>query len=225
MFCGLCEEGCPTEPKSIWLTTKTYELASYDRWHNLYVDMDELENWKVRPVLHRRGDRLSGVLMSAARSLIFFVFAAIALAGAVGVITLRNPMYSAISLLSCFLAVAVLFLLRHAEFLGDRAALRLRRRHHGAVPVRDHAGEPLPAQGAAALPRPVAAGGDRGAGDGGVLHLPARRRRLRSRVRQPGGLRHGQRRRRWATRRRWPGASTATTCCRSRSPRSSCWWR
>ena len=32
MFCGLCEEGCPTEPKSIWLTTKTYELASYDRW-------------------------------------------------------------------------------------------------------------------------------------------------------------------------------------------------
>ena len=49
MFCGLCEEGCPTDPKSIWLTTKTYELASYDRWNNLYVDMDELENWNVRP--------------------------------------------------------------------------------------------------------------------------------------------------------------------------------
>ena len=49
MFCGLCEEGCPTEPKSIWLTTKTYELASYDRWQNLYVDMDELQEWKVRP--------------------------------------------------------------------------------------------------------------------------------------------------------------------------------
>ena len=40
MFCGLCEEACPTEPKSIWLTTKTYELATYDRWQNLYVDMD-----------------------------------------------------------------------------------------------------------------------------------------------------------------------------------------
>ena len=31
------------------LTTKTYELASYDRWSNLYVDMDELQEWKVRP--------------------------------------------------------------------------------------------------------------------------------------------------------------------------------
>ena len=27
MFCSLCEEACPTKPKSIWLTTKTYELA------------------------------------------------------------------------------------------------------------------------------------------------------------------------------------------------------
>ena len=54
----------------------------------------------------------------SAEALIFFVFAAIALAGAIGVITLRNPMYCAISLLSCFLSVAVLFLLRHAEFLG-----------------------------------------------------------------------------------------------------------
>jgi NADH-quinone oxidoreductase subunit I len=49
MFCGLCEEGCPTDPKSIWLTSKNYELASYDRWSNLYVDIDELQDWKVRP--------------------------------------------------------------------------------------------------------------------------------------------------------------------------------
>ena len=27
MFCGLCEEACPTVPKSIWLTTKTYETG------------------------------------------------------------------------------------------------------------------------------------------------------------------------------------------------------
>ena len=38
-----------TTPKSIWLTTKTYELASYDRWSNLYVDMEELQEWRVRP--------------------------------------------------------------------------------------------------------------------------------------------------------------------------------
>ena len=49
MFCGLCEEACPTKPKSIWLTTKTYELASFERWQNLYVDIDELQEWKVRP--------------------------------------------------------------------------------------------------------------------------------------------------------------------------------
>ena len=49
MFCGLCEEACPTKPKSIWLTSKTYELASFDRWRNLYVDIDELQEWKVRP--------------------------------------------------------------------------------------------------------------------------------------------------------------------------------
>jgi formate hydrogenlyase subunit 6/NADH:ubiquinone oxidoreductase subunit I len=43
------EEACPTEPKSIWLTSKTYELASYERWQNLYVDIDELQDWQVRP--------------------------------------------------------------------------------------------------------------------------------------------------------------------------------
>lgn len=48
----------------------------------------------------------------------FFLFAAIAVAGAVGVVVLRNPMYGAVSLLVTFLAVAVLFLLRHAEFLA-----------------------------------------------------------------------------------------------------------
>ena len=38
--------------------------------------------------------------------------------GAFGVVLNRNPMYSAISLLGSFLSVAVLFFLRHAEFLG-----------------------------------------------------------------------------------------------------------
>jgi NADH-quinone oxidoreductase subunit J len=36
----------------------------------------------------------------------------------VGVVTLRNPMYGAVALLLSFLSVAVLFLLRHAEFLA-----------------------------------------------------------------------------------------------------------
>ena len=48
MFCALCEEACPTKPKSIWLTTKTYELATYDRG-DLYFNMQQLEYWDERP--------------------------------------------------------------------------------------------------------------------------------------------------------------------------------
>jgi len=51
-------------------------------------------------------------------SILFYVFGALAVISALGVVTMRNPMYGAISLLSSFLCVAVLFLLRHAEFLA-----------------------------------------------------------------------------------------------------------
>jgi NADH-quinone oxidoreductase subunit I len=59
MFCGLCEEACPTVPKSIWLTTKTYELGTYERNHDLYLDIDKLTKWddKVKPfTLIEQGD-------------------------------------------------------------------------------------------------------------------------------------------------------------------------
>jgi len=51
-------------------------------------------------------------------SILFYVFGALAVISALGVVTMRNPMYGAISLLSSFLCVAVLFLLRHAEFVA-----------------------------------------------------------------------------------------------------------
>lgn len=51
-------------------------------------------------------------------ALLFYLFALIAVGAALMVITLRNPMYSAISLLVTFLAVAALFVLRHAEFVA-----------------------------------------------------------------------------------------------------------
>jgi NADH-quinone oxidoreductase subunit J len=57
-------------------------------------------------------------LVTNGPALLFYLFAAIAVVGAVGVVALRNPMYGAISLLVTFLAVAVLFLLRNAEFLA-----------------------------------------------------------------------------------------------------------
>jgi NADH-quinone oxidoreductase subunit J len=51
-------------------------------------------------------------------AILFYLFAAIALVAALAVVTLRNPMYGAIALLTCFLAIAVLFFMRHAEFIG-----------------------------------------------------------------------------------------------------------
>jgi NADH-quinone oxidoreductase subunit J len=51
-------------------------------------------------------------------AVMFYLVAALTVAGAVGVITLRNPVHAALSLLWTFLMVAVLFILRHAEFLA-----------------------------------------------------------------------------------------------------------
>jgi len=48
----------------------------------------------------------------------FYVIAALTVIGAIGVISLKNPVHAAVSLLWTFLMVAVLFILRHAEFLA-----------------------------------------------------------------------------------------------------------
>jgi NADH-quinone oxidoreductase subunit J len=50
--------------------------------------------------------------------LFFFIAGIGALAGALGVVMLRNPFYSVLSLVGHLLALAVLFLLLHAEFLA-----------------------------------------------------------------------------------------------------------
>ena len=49
---------------------------------------------------------------------LFFVAGIGALAGALGVVVLRNPFYSVLALVAHLLALAVLFLLLHAEFLA-----------------------------------------------------------------------------------------------------------
>jgi NADH-quinone oxidoreductase subunit J len=49
---------------------------------------------------------------------LFFVAALLALAGALGVVLLRNPFYSVLALVGHLIALAVLFLLLNAEFLA-----------------------------------------------------------------------------------------------------------
>lgn len=51
-------------------------------------------------------------------AILFYAFALAAVVSAVAVISLRNPMYCALSLLVTFVSVAALFLLRNAELLG-----------------------------------------------------------------------------------------------------------
>jgi NADH-quinone oxidoreductase subunit J len=50
--------------------------------------------------------------------ILFFVFAGVLIAAALGVILARNPVYSALLLVLCFFTSAVLWLLLDAEFLG-----------------------------------------------------------------------------------------------------------
>ena len=48
----------------------------------------------------------------------FFLFSIVALAGAVGVVVLRNPFYSVLALVTHLIALALLFLLLEAEFVA-----------------------------------------------------------------------------------------------------------
>jgi NADH-quinone oxidoreductase subunit J len=51
-------------------------------------------------------------------SIVFYTLATLAVAGAIGVITLRHPVHAALALLGTFLAVAALFVLQRAEFIA-----------------------------------------------------------------------------------------------------------
>src|ERR1700751_1005231 len=49
---------------------------------------------------------------------LFYLFAAILVLGALGVITSRNPVYSALALALCFVTSAAIWLLLEADFLA-----------------------------------------------------------------------------------------------------------
>ena len=57
-------------------------------------------------------------LLSNMPMVVFFIVGAIAIAASVLVVSMRNPVHSALFLLLTFLCVAILFFLAHAEFVG-----------------------------------------------------------------------------------------------------------
>jgi NADH-quinone oxidoreductase subunit J len=48
----------------------------------------------------------------------FLLFASIAVASACGVVLLKNPVHSAVSLMACFIQIAALYILLHSPFLA-----------------------------------------------------------------------------------------------------------
>ena len=56
--------------------------------------------------------------MAVLEAIVFFIAAIVALAGAIGVVVIRNPFYGVLALVMHLLALAALFLLLHAQFLA-----------------------------------------------------------------------------------------------------------
>jgi len=57
-------------------------------------------------------------LVANGEAIVFYTVAVLTVAGGIGVISFKNPVHSALALLETFIMVAVLFILRHAEFLA-----------------------------------------------------------------------------------------------------------
>ncbi len=53
-----------------------------------------------------------------AETIVFIIFAAVALVGAVAIVTAKNPVYSAIGLLSTMFSIAVMYVLLDAHFVA-----------------------------------------------------------------------------------------------------------
>jgi NADH-quinone oxidoreductase subunit J len=63
-------------------------------------------------------ETVPGALLTGAAGWVFVVFAALALGTAIAVVVAKNPIHSALFLLSSFLVVACIFVLQRAEFVG-----------------------------------------------------------------------------------------------------------
>ena len=62
--------------------------------------------------------RSTAAVITMTEAVLFFVFGALALAGALGVVLMRNPVHSALSLVSVLISIAVLFIIQDAQLLA-----------------------------------------------------------------------------------------------------------
>ena len=115
IYCGFCEEACPVDAI---VETRLHEYHMENRGENI-MSKDKL-------LAHRRAIRIRDCGRPRRRravsmmfpTILFFVFAAVLIASAIGVILARNPVHSALLLVLCFFTSAVIWLLLDAEFLG-----------------------------------------------------------------------------------------------------------
>ena len=154
IYCGFCEEACPVdaivEGPNFEFATETREELLYDK-AKLLANGDRWETGDRRQPCRRRAvpvgaprrrlrqsepAGLAGHACMSIQLFAFYLLAAVAIASAVMVISARNPVHSVLCLILAFFNAAGLFVLIGAEFIGDAAGDRLRRRGGGAVPVR-----------------------------------------------------------------------------------------
>ena len=89
-----------------------------------------------RSSARRCGPRASRSRRRVMAEVLFFIAAIGAIAGAIGVVALRNPFYSVLALVCHLLSLAALFLLLQRGVRRRRAGRRLRRRRDGALRLR-----------------------------------------------------------------------------------------
>ena len=132
IFCGYCEIACPFDAITLG---NEYEISEYNRDDQIYTkDMllaepiKKIAGLRPRPLRHAdpvlQGQQL--IVASASNVVVWIVWFAAAfacLASAIGVVSMRNPFFSALALIGNLGSLAVLYLLLSAEFVAAAQVL------------------------------------------------------------------------------------------------------
>ena len=111
ILCGFCEEACPKD--AIFMSNEL-ELADFTR-EALVYDMEKLKRPRL-PAAEAHRLRLQDQRPVA--ELLFYLLSAGALGFGAGVISAKNPLYSVLCLLGCFVCLAGVYLVLGFQFLA-----------------------------------------------------------------------------------------------------------